>query len=118
MIPKKANKLTEGLKRDLSYRGKWAKYGKPKYVMFGESCQKLGLEVWIYQAKTTVSKYIFVTNGDTVKKIRFSNHRPNTRQQENQDSDFYVGVSNGHVTTTEDALAWVKGVFLKKGLPL
>lgn len=67
------------------------------------------LKVGVYEAATTRSKYVYVhIPNKGVFKVRFSNHRPAVGQQLNDDSDFYVGVSNGKVTNTDQALAAVR----------
>ena len=84
-----------------------------KWILFCVDCINLGLVVGVYEAKTTRSKYVYVLDAARSQrfKVRFSNHRPNPGVQEKADSDFYVGVSNGTVTTTDDALAEVRWRF-------
>lgn len=84
-------------------------YDKPRWITFCEVMIEHGLSVYLKEAKSTVSKYIMVTGeaGARPFKVRFSNHRPNRKMQEREDSDFYVGVSNGKVATTNDAIAAV-----------
>lgn len=82
-----------------------------KWVEFCLACMDMGLEVKVYEAATTRSKYVYVSQGDNVFKVRFSNHAPARGQQYIKDSDFYVGRSHGLVTTTADALKAVKKRF-------
>ena len=46
--------------------------------------------------------------------MRFSNHKPAKEREKNNDCDFFVGVSNFKVTTTEDALDAVYNYFNEK----
>ena len=85
---------------------------RSKWIDFCLDVIRMGLSVGVYEAQTTRSKYVYVIGPDGSKfKIRFSNHRPNAGTQMAADSDFYVGVSNGHCTTTADALAEVRKRF-------
>lgn len=95
----------DGRTAGLAARG----WGKTKWIEFCEAVLRQGFRVRLYEAKTTVSKYIFVERDNSPKsfKVRFSNHRPNAGKQERGDCDFFVGVSNGLVTTTNDALVAV-----------
>ena len=101
---------TEALEsRNASYelRG----YGRAKWIDFILTLRAQGLRVGVYEAATTFSKYVYVTFPDGgVFKVRFSNHRPAKSKQVDDDSDFYVGVSNGQVTRTEDALAAIYAI--------
>jgi hypothetical protein len=88
-----------------------AGYSTPKWLQFCSAMLEYGFTVHYYDAKTTVSKYVYVINeknGEQVK-VRFSNHKPNWRQEENNDSDFYVGISNKGVITTEKVIPQVLG---------
>lgn len=85
---------------------------RSKWIDFCLDVLRMGLKVGVYEALKTRSKYVYVIGPDDTKfKIRFSNHRPAVGQQLRADSDFYVGVSNGHCTTTADALAEVRKRF-------
>jgi len=79
---------------------------KPKWIIFCETVISHGLSAQLYEARKTVSKYITVRDkrGRSFK-VRFSNHRPNSVREENGDCDFFVGVANKTVTTTEQAIA-------------
>lgn len=83
-------------------------YPVQKWIEFCETLIREGYKLKLYEAKTTRSKYILV-NGCF--KVRFSNHRPSYLKQKDQDSDFYVGVSNFGTTTTQDALQAVRRKF-------
>lgn len=79
-------------------------YPVPKWVQFCEAMLAKGYTVTLYEARKTVSKYLFVYNAGQRFKVRFSNHKPGRQRQQNRDCDFFVGVSNGLVTTTADAI--------------
>lgn len=92
-----------------------AGYPVSKWITFMRELLAKGLAVGVYEAKTTRSKYVFVIYPEgTTFKVRFSNHRPNVNTQLAEDSDFYVGVSNGLTTTTHDAL---QAVMLRRRPP-
>ncbi len=78
-----------------------ARYPVPKWIQFCDAMLDIGYKVRLIRAKTTYSKYIYVRNGRTQYKVRFSNHRPNQRQEEHNDADYYVGISNFQVMRTE-----------------
>lgn len=82
-----------------------------KWILFCEQLLARGYHVVVYEAKTTRSKYVYVVRGQRQFKVRFSNHRPSFDRQIQSDSDFYVGVSHGLVTTTDDALKAVEEFF-------
>lgn len=87
-----------------------------KWIQFCEAMLNDGYHLTVMEAWTTKSKYIYVTNSNRAPnrrlyKVRFSNHKPNPRTQEAMDSDFYVGVSHGQVTRTEDAIVAVRNFF-------
>lgn len=91
--PEKVNRMIEHYSR---------KYPIPKYLTFVKKMLENGYEVKIYVAR--VSKYVFVKKGDVVTKIRFSNHKPIFEKEEENDCDYYVGISHKQVTTTEDLI--------------
>lgn len=66
-------------------------YPKPKYIEFIEYFMNLGFQVSLYNAQTTVSKYVFIKKGEKEIKVRFSNHAPNPSQEYSKDSDYYIG---------------------------
>ena len=82
-----------------------------KWIQFCFIMMDEGFAVQVHEAETTFSKYITVYDYKNPKKrrkqfkVRFSNHRPNVRQERRNDSDFYVGVANDKTTTTEQAIA-------------
>lgn len=78
------------------------KYPIPKYLTFIKKMLENGYKVKIYVAR--VSKYVFIKKGDIVIKIRFSNHKPIFEKEEENDCDYYVGVSHKQVTTTEELI--------------
>jgi len=86
-------------------------YQKPKYIEFCEDALSLGLEVYIYEARKTRSKYVYLSRINKRFKVRFSNHKPSRLKQAECDSDFYVGVSHEGVTTTSDAIEAVRDYF-------
>ena len=88
-----------------------AKYGKQKWIEFSEILLNQGYTLFVYESKTTYSKYITVVKNGRYFKVRFSNHKPSIDKETLKDSDFYVGVSNSGITTTNDALIAVKKYF-------
>ena len=62
-----------------------------------------GWECRVY--KVRISKYVFITKGDEIYKIRFSNHKPIYYKELENDCDFYVGVSHTQVSTTEQIIS-------------
>lgn len=90
------------------------KYGKAKWIMFAEELLKKGFRVSLYEARRTFSKYLTVEKDGEKFKVRFSNHKPNKEREEHCDCDFFVGVSNYKVTTTEDAFDAVYKYFNEK----
>src|SRR5690606_37361076 len=69
-------------------------YPVSKWITFCEHLLGLGFAVYLHEARTTRSKYVYVTRGGRggAFKVRFSNHRPAMSQEDRGDSDFYVGV--------------------------
>ena len=89
-------------------------YAKQKWVMFCETLLSEGYKLSIYEARKTFSKYITVKgSGGKPFKVRFSNHRPIAERERAGDCDFFVGVTNLTVTTTDHALAAVRAHFIK-----
>ena len=86
-------------------------YGKAKWIIFAEKLLKQGYKIRLYEAKWTFSKYLTVEKDDKKFKVRFSNHKPAREKELNNDCDFFVGVTNLQVTTTEDALKAVYNYF-------
>jgi len=69
---------------------------------------KSGWEVKLHVVKD--SKYVFVTKGDLIFKIRFSSHKPSFRRQQKNDCDFYVGISHKQVFTTDEIIQKIKTI--------
>jgi len=82
------------------------KYPTPKYLIFIRTLIELGWEVKVYEVR--VSKYVFVSKGGLLFKIRFSNHKPIYSKELEEDCDFYVGVSHKQVSTTEQIIKAIK----------
>lgn len=83
------------------------KYPRSKWLEFAAvmlSYQSQGVSLKLYDARSTVSKYLYVSrNGKTIK-IRFSNHLPAKGRVLANDSDYYVGVSQVGVIRTEQVI--------------
>jgi hypothetical protein len=88
-----------------------AGYQPSRYLGFCRTLLSEGYELRLYEARQTHSKYITVEKGGKSYKVRFSNHKPIQSRQESGDCDFWVGVSHGQVTTTEDAISAVRTFF-------
>lgn len=82
---------------------KRAKMDEPKYFLFIKFALNYGYTVTLYDAQSTVSKYVTVHNRKKKFKIRWSNHKPNLKREMQGDCDFFVGVTNLGVTTTREA---------------
>ena len=78
-------------------------YAPAKYLIFIKTMIENGWMVKLYVANK-VSKYVFISKGDEVYKIRFSNHKPLLNKEAEDDCDFYVGISNMQVSTTEQII--------------
>jgi hypothetical protein len=78
-------------------------YDIPKFVLFIETAIKYGYRVRLYDAQTTVSKYVYVYHKKKSFKVRFSNHKPNYHREKEKDCDFFVGITHLGVTSTKDA---------------
>lgn len=92
----------------------------PKWYWLCRQLVEDGFKVEVYDAQTTVSKYIFVKKGTSYPnnfrskktyKIRISNHPPNLQKEEKGDSDFFVGRTNKKITTTAQAYVAVHSFF-------
>lgn len=79
-------------------------YNVPQWIRFCEAMLGLGLSVSLYRAKTTVSKYVHVAFPSGNVKVRFSNHRANKAKENLNDADYYVGVGNKYVLTTDELI--------------
>jgi hypothetical protein len=79
------------------------KYEAPKYLRFILRMLREGWGVRLYiPGSSKTSKYVFVSKGEEIYKIRFSNHKPIINRELDNDCDFYAGISNLHVMKTED----------------
>jgi hypothetical protein len=85
-----------------------AGYSIPKWIIFSEKMLELGFKVSLHKSKSTVSKYIYITRGLKIYKIRFSNHKANRNAELSDDCDFYVGVGNRGTITTEYLIEHIK----------
>lgn len=97
------NEREQGLKK--------AGYPKPKWILFCEVMLQNGLELKLYEARQTVSKYITVIKDDKEFLVRFSNHAPGYVRERNGDCDFFVGRNHNSTTTTGQAILATKGFF-------
>jgi hypothetical protein len=86
-------------------------YPVPKWIQFSEAMIDLGCQVELHQTQATVSKYIYLTKDNKKLKIRFSNHKANHQMETKQDCDYYVGVGNYGVVTTEQLIVKLKDNF-------
>lgn len=87
-------------------------YEKQKWIMFCEHIlSTTKLEIYLYEARKTFSKYLSVTDGKRVFKVRFSNHKPNPVKEENKDCDFFVGRNHNSTATWIDAVNVTKLFF-------
>lgn len=76
----------------------------PKWIEFCEHfISNPNLKMFLYESASTNSKYIYVNFKNKTFKVRFSDHKPNKRSENTQDSDFYVGITNLKITNTEMA---------------
>lgn len=80
----------------------------PKWIIFSEKILDMGLDAYLYEARKTASKYITIKFNGSSFKVRFSNHKPIKIREKNMDCDFFVGVNNKSIQTTDDALVAVK----------
>lgn len=79
-------------------------YDVPKWAVFSEVLLREGWSVSLHRSKSTVSKYLFIKKGKLKFKIRFSNHKANFYKEKHCDCNYYVGVGNKGVITTEELL--------------
>lgn len=84
-------------------------FSTPKYLVFAKKALESKFRIGMYFAEITRSKYIYVRWHEFTYKIRFSDHAPNRIKEESGDCDFFVGVTNFNVTTSEDA--WKNMIF-------
>lgn len=86
-------------------------YSKPRWIEFCEVALRRGFAVSLYEARRTFSKYVTLRKDGKAFKVRFSNHKPIKSREVGKDCDFFVGVTNLSVTTTDDALRAVAAHF-------
>lgn len=82
------------------------RYQTPKYLSFIRNMLEDGWKVKLYEAG--VSKYVFVVKDQCIFKIRFSNHKPIYSKQQENDCDYYVGISHKDARTAEDVEETIK----------
>lgn len=80
-----------------------AGYSIPKWIIFCDRLLRKDLNVELYEAKSTVSKYIHISNKSKKYKVRISNHKPSYTKEMDNDCDYFVGVTYTGVRTTNDA---------------
>lgn len=96
-------------KRIQSYSG--TSFEAPKYLRFILRMLREGWRVKLYIPHSNkISKYVFVYREGKIFKIRFSNHKPIIQKELDNDCDFYAGISNLRVMTTEQ----IAKIILKK----
>lgn len=107
---KKAKNLlvTNEFLEDRAKKSIRAGYSKQKWVSFCEILLRNGFELYLYEARETVSKYITIKKDSKEFIVRFSNHRPNKKRELKGDCDFFVGVTHTGIRTTDDALKAVR----------
>lgn len=86
-------------------------YEIPMWVLLCADLIKDGYKVELYEAKTTYSKYIYVSRNRKTFKVRISNHKPNKFKETTGDCDFFVGITHTGVRTTGDAYDAIKEFF-------
>lgn len=102
----------------INARSAWAHlrgYNTPRYLDFCRKMLSHGFVVTLYEARKTNSKYVTVSNGDMSFKVRFSDHRPIPTRERDGDCDFFVGVTNRTVTTTDGAIKACLSYFQRSG---
>jgi hypothetical protein len=88
-----------------------AGWPKAKWMEFCEAMLALGFELTLYEAKSTVSKYITVWDRTRSFKVRYSNHKPAWHREREMDCDFFVGKCNFGTWNTAQAIAAAKEHF-------
>lgn len=83
-----------------------SKYPTPKWIQFTVAMQTMpGVFVWAYVSQSSVSKYLYVSNGkdEATFKVRFSTHKPHRSRQNAgfSDCDFFVGIHRKGSLRTE-----------------
>jgi hypothetical protein len=103
--------LTEKLLKERAERCMNKGFPKQKWIEFCEAMLEKGYKLHLYEARRTVSKYITVIKGKKRFKVRFSNHKPILQREALGDCNFFVGVTNFKVTTTQMAIQAVEDFF-------
>jgi len=93
-------------------------YEVQKWIIFCNYLIFIGFSLFMYESKSTVSKYIYVRRGGRELKIRFSNHKPNYHKEDTGDCDFFVGVTHKGKTNYKDALNFVINTLDPEEVPL
>lgn len=104
--PKKLSNV-KVTKQILEHRVNFSKnlgYSKQKWVEFCEVMMENEFQLYLYEARQTVSKYITVSDGNKEFKVRFSNHAPIKAREVAGDCDFFVGRTHLGVTNTTQAI--------------
>ena len=97
-----------------------AGWAVPKWIQFCQKFLELGYDVYLYEARQTVSKYVTVAKSfdgalhQYYFKVRFSDHKPNRHREAKQDCYFFVGKTNYACTTTADAISATLAYFNAK----
>jgi hypothetical protein len=107
IVPQNATKITVDYLATVKPRYLNAGYNIPKWIIFSEVMLVNGYKVYLWESKSTVSKYVFITKENNTLKIRFSNHKPNKLRELNNDCDIYVGVGHLGVCTTEQVIEFI-----------
>jgi len=94
-------KLTNITKSMINGYSKKRRY-KPKWIRFCRIFLIKDYKVEVCLSKLKSSKYIFLIKNEKKLKLRFSDHKPSKKQEDDRDSDVYVGPSNyGNIKTKE-----------------
>lgn len=101
---KQCRKITQHYLDIIKPRYARNQYPIPKWIIFTEQLLQWNWQIFLYRAKSTYSKYLYISKGKQTIKVRFSNHKPNKFNQVNNDSDYYVGISHSESLTTEALL--------------
>ena len=88
-----------------------AGFSSPKYLQYIKMALEKNYKVSLYDAQTTVSKYVTVKKGKRTFKVRFSNHKPNKTKELNNECDFFVGITHLGITNTDNAWEATKKFF-------
>lgn len=96
--------VTKTFLKDRINRAAKKGFGKAKWIEFCEICMDSGFVVRLYEARKTYSKYITIEKEGKAFKVRFSNHKPIEARELRGDCDFFVGITNTGVRTTDHAI--------------